>query len=343
MAKRTESIRDQILRDFRQLLKAWEEAASRIRTKEELAEKAKDKEVVQTASQLTVKGIVQSLADLQLTFDGEVQTLANTLIGEASKLEQVRQAIEIETNHLQELEQIEVAANALDILAQEQREKAQATEERTTQQRTALDQGIAAKREAWKQEQEEYKTAVAEYEESLHRERSTAEADYAYERERKKKIELDTYEAKVRKQEREIAETEAQKQDDWTEREKIMAERSQELEEYKAQIVAFPQELESAIVKARDAAFKAARQEAAVQADLFKREVEANVAVRELKIRTQESTTARQEEQIEALSAELKEALERAQDLASKAVAGRAIDKTPYPGKPTPGPRQRKE
>jgi hypothetical protein len=322
MAQKTD--KDQILQDFQRLLAERQELASQITTREEAAQREKDKEVVSVASHFTAESIVKGLADLQLAFDRTIEEAANTLLAEASKLEQTRRAIEIETRHLNELSNITVAANALDILIQEGKDKAWTFEEWATQQREDLAQEVAAKRQAWQKEQEDHQSAVSEYEESLHKERELDEADFGYKTERQRKIEMDEYKATRRAREREIAETEREKQKQWSEREKAIAERSQERQEYRARVEAFSQELTGATPKARESAMQAASDEAQVKTDLFKKEIEANKRVRELEIQALEATVARQAEQVAALSAQLQEAVQRAQDLAARAISGAA-------------------
>jgi hypothetical protein len=322
MAQKTDKGR--ILQDFQQLHAERRKLASQITTREEAAQREKDKEVVSVASHFTAESIVKGLADLQLAFDRTIEEAANTLLAESSKLEQTRRAIEIETRHLNELSNITVAANALDILIQEEKDKAWTFEEWATQQREDLAQEVAAKRQAWQKEQEEHQSAVSEYEESLRKERELDEADFGYKTERQRKIEMDEYKATRRAREREIAETEREKQKQWSEREKAIAERSQERQEYGARVEAFSQELVGAVQKARESAMQAASDEAQVKTDLFKKEIEANKRVRELEIQALEATVARQAEQVAALSAQLQEAVQRAQDLAARAISGTA-------------------
>ena len=68
-----------------------------------MAEKARDKRVVETASTYTVESVVKGLAELQLHFGTDIEGLAARLSTEIRKLEDVRRAIEVETRHLEEL------------------------------------------------------------------------------------------------------------------------------------------------------------------------------------------------------------------------------------------------
>lgn len=318
---------DHITHVFQQLVSERKKLA-KIVTKEETAEKLRDKESVDAVSTLTSERIVKEFADLQLTVDRAAEELVNTLLAETAKLAQVRRAIEIETGHLQELAHTEVAANALDILTQTKQAETWAFEVQSAQQEEAFAKQIAAQREAWEKEEHAYYQEIAAYDESLHRERSQAEADFQYELERKRRIELDNFEADKRNKEQEIAEMERTKLQDWARRESAVAEQEKACTAYRAQLEAFPVELDKAVTIAKEKALQAASAEAQVITDLFAKEIAANQQVRELHIQALGETIVRQNERIEALSTELKETLKQAQALAFRAISG-ATAETP--------------
>jgi hypothetical protein len=312
---------DHIARAFQQLV-SERKKLTKIVTKEKAAEKVRDRARVDAVSTLTDEHIVKEFAELQLTVDRTAEELVNTLLAETAKLTQLRRAIEVETGHLQELAHTETAANALDIMTQTMQAEIQTFEVQSAQQEEAFAQQVAAQREAWEQEEQAHHQEVAAYNESLARERSQAEADFRYELERKRRIELDKFESDKRNKEHEIAETERTKLQDWARRESAVAEQEQACEAYRAQLEAFPAELDRAVATAREEALQTASAEAQVKTDLFAKEIAANQQVRVLHIQSLEETIVRQNEQIEALSTELKETLKQAQSLAFKAIRG---------------------
>ena len=96
--------KDQVFNAFQKILTDRKKLGSRIATKEEEAEKAKNEQVLKAALTYTVDGIVKGLADLQLEFGGTVNQLSEKLAAEALKLDELERAIEIETLHLQTLQ-----------------------------------------------------------------------------------------------------------------------------------------------------------------------------------------------------------------------------------------------
>lgn len=320
------SNKDQILKAFQRLLSGQKYGVPKIATKQEAAERKEDQKIVEAASSYTVESIVKGLAGLQLNFGSAIDGLTEKLSVEAPKLEELRRAIRVETQRLEELHNIRITADALDILIQEHQEKTKAFEEKSQQERQTLDRKIAETKQAWQNEQKEFDAALKERQKLLKKEREQCETDYQYELERKRKIEADEYAEQKAVLERRITEEEGKKEADWAEREKILKEQQEMLKKYKVLAESFPQELEEATRKAKEEAIKEIQEEANVQAVLFEKEVEADKEVYELKIISLEKTITHQAEQIEHLSARLQMALKQAQDLAVKAVEG--------PGKP---------
>ena len=321
MATETDT-KQHILDAFQQLFEARRQFPFRLAIREEVAEKERDKRVVETASTYTVESVVKGLAELQLHFGGDLEGLATRLSTEIRKLEDVRRAIAVETRHLEELHHIKIAAEALHILTQEHQENARAFAADTARQRETLARDIAEKRQAWQKEQEVNEQSVAVYEAALQQERQQEEETYRYEVERKRKIEADAYEQKKQQVEVELAETMAEKEKDWASREAILTGHQQLLETYKAQVQTFPQELAAAVQQAREEAIKAAQQTAKVRADLLAKEEEANRKVHEAEMQTFHNTINQQKAQIDALTADLKAALKQVQELSTKAIGG---------------------
>ncbi len=316
----TTSNQEQILKVFRQLLSERQQGVSTIATKQETAQREADKKVVEKASTYTAKNIVKGIADLQLNFGNAVESLVEKLAVEAPKLEELRRAIQVETQHLDKLRNIRIAADALDILMQEHQAKTTAFEEKSQQERQTLEQDIAEEKQAWQQEQQEFDTARQERQKLLQKERTQHEADYQYDLERMRKIEVDEYTNHKAALERKITEDDAKKVADWTEREKILAAQQETLKKYRSLVESFPQELEKATQKARAEAITEVQEDARVQAALFEKEREANQQVHELKLVSLQETIQQHATQIEALSTQLQTALTQVQDLAVKAL-----------------------
>jgi len=308
-----------ILQSFQQILAERKKMASKVETKEEEAEKAKNKELLEVASTYTIDTIVKGLADLQLDFGTIINGLSDKLNTESSKLDELRKAIAIETEHRQELQQIRIVADALHILTQEHQEKLHTLEENATQQREIIAKDTLEKRKAWQKEQADFETALQEENTLITNTRQKEEADYQYTLERQRKIEVDNYEEAKRKLERELQESTREKEKNWVDREKFLTDHQAEFAENQKKAETFEEELKQAYTKAKEEAIQEVTREAKVKADLFEKEWESSKQGYELRVQSLEQTIEKQSQHIAEISAQLQATMKQAQDLAMKA------------------------
>jgi len=308
-----------ILEAFQQILAARQKIESKIATKEEEAEKEKNQRVLEAASQYTADSIVRGLADLQLEFGSVVNGLSRRLTTETSKLDELKRAIEFDTQHLQELQETRVVADALDILTQEHQEHLRVLEQRVASDRETVEKEIATARKTWQQEQEEQEVLLRESNELLARERQRQEEDYQYETERAHLIATDAYEEIKRHKERGLQEALSAKEKQWLERERLIAANQASFAEYQKKAEAFQNQLEEAVKKAREEGIRDVNQEAKVKSDLLEKEWQSNKQGYELQIQSLEAKIQKQTEQVTEISTQLQTAMRQAQDLALRA------------------------
>ena len=309
---------------FEQILAEQQKLDSKIATKQEEAEKEKDKEILAVASEYTVDGIVKGLADLQLEFGTIVNELSEKLAKENSKLDELNRAIEVETKYLQKLQKIRIVADTLDVLTQEHQENLSKLEEDITEKREILEKERQQTVKDWEKEQAKFEEAEQEYNEFLAKNREKETEEYQYKLEDSRKINEDNYQETKRQLERELQSATREKDKDWVERENIITQRQSLLEEYQKKVASFPAELDAAYKKAKEDAIKNASQKAKVESDLFEKDWEGRKQSYELKITSLEQNIERQREQIESISTQLQETLKQAQDLAMRAFGSSA-------------------
>ena len=313
-----------ILQNFQQILADNKKIESKVETKEESAEKAKNKQLLEVASTYTIDSIVKGLADLQLDFGSITSGLSEKLKAESSKLDELKRAIEIQATQLQELQQIRVVADALHILTQEHREKLILLEQNSANHRELLEKDTTQKRKVWEKEQQEFEIAIQEEIALTTKERQREAADYRYELERTRKVETDEYEETKRKLERELQQSTREKEKNWVEREQVLSDNQAEFEANQKKAAGFEEELKQAYVKAKEEAIQEVSREAKVKADLVDKEWESTKQGYELKSQSLQQTIERQTEQIAEISAQLQATMKQAQDLAMKAFASKA-------------------
>lgn len=311
--------KEQLKQAFQQIVADRKKSEFKIATRQEIAENEKNQQVLEVASTYTVDSIVKGLADLQLEFGGIVRQLSEKLANENSKLDELKLAIEVETQHLQELQEIRIAADTVHILNQEHQERLSVLEQNISHQKQVLEKEAVEQRKNWQQEQLEYETLLAQQNELLLKERQKETEDYQYRLELTTKINTDAYDSKKRNLEREVQEVNQIKQKQWTEREKILTGQQTLFKENLKKIESFTVELEETIKKAREEAIRDVHQDAKVKAELLEKEWQSTKQNYESKIQDLEVSITKQVEQIHGLETQLQAAMKQAQDLAMRA------------------------
>ena len=311
--------REEIQKEFNQLQRKHEAAASQISTKAEEAEQAKHRELVERAAEYTVESIVNGLAKLQLGFGRAVDEIATQLDSESSKLEQLRRAIEVERARLERLEGTVVAAEALAILEQDRRQKQAALEEEVAEARQSLADEIAEVREDWTREEQEQAQANTEHGEQQAKERKQAAEDHEYEQARLAKVQEDERALGRLEVERQLADEEAVKAKDWAARQKVLDDDAERITELRTKVEGFANALDEAAKGAREKAIVSINREAKFELEMLDKQHESDVKVFELKVQTLEERIARQAALITELSGKLDSTIAKSQNLAEQA------------------------
>ncbi|MEL6346061.1 MAG: hypothetical protein AAFV53_23325 [Myxococcota bacterium] len=320
-AARPIETREQILQRFTRLQKQHLQRQSQVTTKEALAAQREERSIVDAASTHTVENIVKGLADLQLTFDHIIEQTALQLAGESDRLAQLRQAIQVETARLARLNEIQVAADALDILTREQADQSRQFDAQMTQESTALDTRIDETREKWSREADAFARTVAEEDTATERSRQQEASDYTYNRDRRLKMEADAFAQRERQIAREHTEEAEVREADWTDRRALLAAQAEQHKTDLARIAAFPALLEQTQKDVREAAIKKADRQARIEAELLEEEVKSNRKVFAFQVDVLQKKIDRNDEEIAQLEMRLAEARGQAQALAAKAVS----------------------
>lgn len=266
--------KQQILQAFNKLLLDYQKGDSKIATKEEEVEKAKNQELLATVADYSLDNIVNSMASLQLDFGNIINELSERLTNESAKLEQLQKAIEVETENLAQLRQVRLVADALHILRQEHQEKLKNLEIQINIQREGINLEQEQAHKIWTREQQEFTTRISEERELLLQSRESAKADTLYNLERQRNIAMDEYAETKRLQERELNENNQSKEKLWSEREKFLTDNQADFKAKQKQVEGFPEALQKAYDEARVEGIREAEREIKVKSDLIEKEWE---------------------------------------------------------------------
>ncbi|MBW4644200.1 MAG: hypothetical protein KME23_14650 [Goleter apudmare HA4340-LM2] len=323
-----------------EILQAYEELAKEtIAVKSQLNQLLKEQQSVATEKPLLEPKIsmnqpstiqqkmnytIESLAKIQLGFGSAANELSEQLTTQASKLGEIREAVENEVEQLTRLHNLEVSEDILDTLIKSYEDNSKTYQDEFNQRQEVLLQELDEQRKTWGKEQEENSRAVKERNQDLNRIRQRDESEYKYNLELQRKLENDEYEQQQKVLNNQLEELQQETEKAWNEREKVIAEREKQFEEFKAKVEAFPKEKEAAIKRASEEGKGIAHYQAKIKSDLYGREVEGQKRFYEQKLQSLEQTINNQETRIQNLSKQLDSALKQVQDLAVKAIEGTA-------------------
>lgn len=319
MVKQIQSKED-VHKAFKALLAEHKALKNRIITVEETAQNEKEKALVTTVAEYTPDSIVKGAAAMQLEFATSMEQLTEQLQQELTKLEELKVALKVESDNLKDANNTKVALDALHILKKEQAQRKAAFEEEISAKLEALSEEMEKTKASWEKEAKTFETNVTERIANLEKQRSKELENYKYELDRTYKIEQDEYDNQKKLLLRRLEETQAQKEKDWSKREKALLALQEDFDKYKKKVDNFEQELEEETKKAKDKAIKEANRKAKVTRELYEKEVEGKQKIAELQIASLEQTVENQKARILQINAELKEALAQVQALSIKAL-----------------------
>lgn len=301
----------EVQKEFEQIQEEVERAREAPDAKGAETARMREAEVRQAVDGVTVEIVVQRISGLGLEVSKALSGLSGRLTEELQLLASAQEAVSLERKELERLHKIDVAATALDQMAEDYARDKQ-----------RLEAEIAAQRAQWEEESERAERDRKDQEESLKKQRQREIEDYEYKKALERKKAQDKYEEEVRLQEKKNQEKQETLQKTWQQREAALKETEEELARLRKESEGLPQRLQK---EARAAAEQASRETEAKfeqQTLVLKKDAESEKRLAELRVQTLEETVARQQAQIAALEKQMADAKQQVQDIAVKAIEG---------------------
>jgi hypothetical protein len=283
---------------------------------------------VRVADSLSSEGVVQEISGLKIEIGKVLTQIGDKLEDEVNKFKAIQSAIELREKELQELYEIEKAALTLAALIETQNQKRQQFEAEMTARKEELNQDSQTQRLEWAKEKEEYEGQIKERDltEKKRREREKEEYDYSFKRQQM--LAKDKFEDEKAKLEKESQLKKAQMESELKEREKVIAQKEEELNELRKKVSLFPKELETAVGKAVKETTERLSLEARNKEELLKKEFIGERNVLTTRIESLEKTGKEQSAQIAGLTQFLEKANQKVQEIALKALESSAAAKS---------------
>ncbi|MEP7310693.1 MAG: hypothetical protein ABJA98_34770 [Acidobacteriota bacterium] len=295
-------------------LKIREEVAATREARNAKAEEAanlKELEVRQAVDVLSVEGVAQSISALSIQISKALAAVSDDLIAEVQRLAIVREAVALERAELERLHKIDVAATALDQLAQDYDSKSQ-----------ALAAEMSTRRATWDAELKTRERAEKEYDENLKKQRQRETEEYEYKKTIDRKKSQEKYDEDMRAIEKKNREKQETLEKSWEQRQRTIKEQEEEYVRLQQQVSGFPSRLQAETERAASDATRQTEQRFEQQVLMMTKEREADRRLSDLQIKTLEEGVARQTAQMAALQKQLDEAKQQVQDIAVKAIEG---------------------
>jgi hypothetical protein len=316
------STKQEMMEAYHGLLKQLEEKKEAELKPEKKLEEKKAKEVVQVANSLSAEGVGKEISSLKSEIGKMLTQIADKLEEEVNKFKAIQKAIELKEKELRELYEIEKSAMALAALIETQVQKRQLFEAEMAARKEELNQEIKSHRSEWAKEKSDYEAEIKERDLAEKKRREREKEEYEYTFKRQQQIAKDKFEEEKAKLEKEIQAKKEQMEGELKGREKIIAEKEEELNELRKKAALFPKELEAAVSKAVKETIERLSLEAKNKEELLKKEFIGERNVLTTRIESLEKTVKEQSAQIASLSQLQEKAYQKVQDIAVKAIEG---------------------
>ncbi len=194
----------QILEAYEELLNQAKKA--KLNVPKQMQEEKQQKETVAKVNEISNKGIVNEINSLRSNLNNSLEKLENSLVNEFNKLEDIRAAIAIEKQNLEDLYSLSVTTDSLAAMLLAQKEQKENFDTEIQIKKESFEQEMATMREAWKLEKEKQKMEQKDFIEQLEKNRLREKEEYQYSLKIARQKETDTYASTKAKSEKELAE-----------------------------------------------------------------------------------------------------------------------------------------
>jgi hypothetical protein len=214
----SKSTKNKILEAYEALLKKVQE--KKTEEPKKVQEQQQKLELTTKAKSLSNEGIVKNIAELKVSVSSALDKLGEQFVVEYKKFEELQLAIGIEKQSLEDLYQLSANTDSLAVMLLAQKETRERFDAEMDQRKKELGDKINSekekhetemleKRARWKKEQDEYALALKEEQGTNKKERLREEEEYQYVLKMTRKKEMDQYEEKKQKLEKDLEDKKA--------------------------------------------------------------------------------------------------------------------------------------
>jgi len=274
-------------------------------TKNRRAVAIQEAEVLSSVKGLNVDSVARGITETQVEIQQTLADLSGKLTARLQQLENIEQVIQLRTEELNRLHDIEVKAQSLD----------------------KLDAQIAQTRQNWEMEQATKKRDFAEQQSLRNKEWRREEEEYQYRLSQEHRKLEDSFKELMAQREKENRNKQEDLEKNWAERELELKKREQELVELRKFKEDYPDLVKKEVNGAVAVATNSVKKEYETQKTIAAKDAETEKRLADQTIASLQQTIVKQQAQIDETRAQLEMARSEVKEIAAKALdsaSGRA-------------------
>ena len=297
----------EILEAYEKLLKKMQEQKQPGPT--DIQKEKQTKQTVKEAEDMIPDKVMKNISELKIQLNQSLEQVGEKITEEYRKLVKVQEAITTEEQNLKDAYQVNREFESLSALIGAQ-----------NQQKESFEQEMLQQREQWQKEKKQIEQQLKEEKEQRDKERKREEEEYQYTNKQKRQKESDAYDQKKEQQERELAEKRQSFEKEIAEREQAVKEVEEELKELRQQVEKHPDILEKALNQKEKEVTSKLETQYKFEKELFKKESDGELRLRDQTITTLQSKIKDQDNQINQLYKKVENADKNVKDIVLKAI-----------------------
>lgn len=248
--------------------------------------------------------------------------MSKSLVEEKVKLEEIQEAINIESSNLKDLYEIKVNAQTLEALLISQKKQKELFEQEMGSCKAELEAEISDQKSNWKKAQEAYAVQQQDKLKLLQTEQVREAEEYQYKLKIRDQRDKDEYEQKKLKLERELEAKQKQVEEDLNQRIATVKLQEEELKSFREAKESPAKELQEAIETTRAKTFEQLETKYKYDSQLKAKDTEATISLLNQTISFLKEKLTEKEKAIATIQAQVATAQLQSQDLAKKVVEG---------------------
>lgn len=309
----------QILEAYHQMLEKLKQQKTPDAAELDLKQQ-KDRTLIKKVFDTSEEDILTNLSIVKGKLLKSIDGISVEVLSSFQKLNENKQAIELQIQEIEELYQIKKEASTLSTLLASQEAERLSYQEKMLEQKEKLESDIKATEALYQQKKEALIREEREYKEILLRDRKREEDEYAYKLQQTRVREQDAYEAQKKALEQELKTL----KEDIAQRHMLMKEQEERYKQLETEVTLFPEKQAIEIQKAEEILRNHLEEQYAHEKALQLKGQENKVQLYEQKIAHLEQKEAQQSQLIKELSEKVDRSLEQVKSIACQALESSA-------------------